>query len=110
MAAFGEDYVRHTAEGALRLMATHTGAMRERLERACLELAIVGSDDVPEGKPREIWSELYALVTSIRDPEIGSIRASVRQLHHTKAKRAADLIFELHRALVDQQLEQASKR
>ncbi len=110
MARFGEDYVRDKAREALYIMATHNGAMKERLELACLELVILGSDDIPEGEPRDAWSELHGLVTSISDPEIGSIRATIRQLHHTKAKRAADRIFELHRALVDRQLEQASKR
>lgn len=84
---------------ALHTLSCAPGGMKERLQRIDLEFFTLSSNDLPEsGGVRERFGRLHGLVTSkdARCPGEGRVAATLDQLHHTKLKSIAQIIWDIH--------------
>ena len=84
---------------ALHKLCCAPGGMRERLQKIDLEFFALNLAELPESeKLQSKFKELHELVTSkdARYPHEGRISATLDQLHHTKLKAVAQLIWEFH--------------
>ncbi len=80
-------------------MCCASGGMKERLQKIDLEFFSLNIAELPENENlRSKFNELHALVTSkdARYPLEGRIAATLDQLHHTKLKAVAKLIWDFH--------------
>ncbi len=85
---------------ALHTLACAPGSMKARIQRINLEFFTLITNDLPEnGELREKFSKLHELVTSkkVRYPHEGRVAATLDQLHHTKLKAIAELIWDIHK-------------
>lgn len=89
---------RFTADAVHTLCCSH-GTMRDRLQRIDRELFTLGTSDIPEsGALRENFRKLHELVTSkdARYSYEGRIVSTLDQLHHTKLRVIAELIWDIY--------------
>ena len=81
-------------------MCCSTGNTRERLKQIDLEFYTLRSDELPENNNiRSTFTELQSIATS-QEPTWsgdGRIEATLATAHHTKLKKLAKLVWELHR-------------
>lgn len=87
------------ANTALHTLCCASGSMKERLQKIDLEFFTLTTNELPESeKLRAKFSKLHEVVTSkeVRYPNEGRISATLEQLHHTKLKFIAQLIWEIH--------------
>lgn len=90
---------RFTIE-ALHTLCCASGGLRERLQKVDLEFFTLNIAELPESeKIRSKFQELHKLVTSknARYPDEGRISATLDQLHHTKLKTVAELVWDFHK-------------
>ncbi len=84
---------------ALHTLCCAPGRLKERLQRVDPEFFSLNLSELPQVEPlRSKFVELHALVTS-KDPRYpyeGRISATIDQMHHTKLKAVAELIWALH--------------
>lgn len=84
---------------ALHTLCCSPGGMRDRLQKIDLEFFTLVTNDLPEsGSLREKFSRLHEAITSKNSPypHEGRVIATLSQLHHTKLKSIAQLIWEIH--------------
>lgn len=84
---------------ALHTLCCAPGGTRARLQQIDLEFFTLSTNDLPEeGELRAKFRRLHEHVTSkeARYPYEGRVAATLDQLHHTKLKTAAQLIWDIH--------------
>lgn len=85
---------------ALHTLCCTSGGLKERLKKIDLEFFTLNIAELPESKNlRAKYHQLYELVTSkdARYPHEGRVSATLDQLHHTKLKAAAQLVWNFHK-------------
>ncbi|MFZ2269645.1 MAG: hypothetical protein WAV95_18870 [Azonexus sp.] len=84
---------------ALHTLSCSPGGMRGRLQKIDLEFFTLSTNELPEiGELREKFKILHDLATSkeVRYSHESRISATLDQLHHTKLKSIAKLIWDIH--------------
>ena len=84
---------------ALHTLCCASGGMKERLQKIDLEFFTLNIAELPESENlRSKYNGLRTLVTSrdARYPYEGRIAATLDQLHHTKLRAVAELIWDFH--------------
>lgn len=84
---------------ALHTLSCAPGGMRDRLQKIDLEFFTLSTSDLPKsGELQEKFGRLRGLVTSkeARYPDEGRVAGTLDQLHHTKLKSIAQLIWDIH--------------
>lgn len=84
---------------ALHTLSCEHGGMRDRLQKIDLEFFTLRANELPEsGEIREKFHRLHVLATSkeVRYPHEGRVAATLDQLHHSKLKSIAQLIWDIH--------------
>ena len=81
---------REKTANAIGALAAGKGGLTERLTKACLELAILDGRDLPEPfleTFKSIHERMTAHPAQLRGE--GTIHATIRNMHHTAARRLA---------------------
>jgi hypothetical protein len=84
---------------ALHTLCCASGGMRDRLQQIDKEFFTLTTIELPERERlREKFRRLHELVTSNKIDHLheGRIAATIGQLHHTKLKAIAQLIWNIH--------------
>lgn len=84
---------------ALHTLCCASGGMRDRFQQIDKEFFTLTTIEVPEREGlREKFRKLHELVTSNKIDHLheGRIAATIGQLHHTKLKVIAQLIWDIH--------------
>lgn len=87
---------------AIHTLAAGPGFLPERLLHAMICYATVAPSAMPEGRPRDIYTELFTRLTAVKAKgNEGDFQATITTMNEIELVDMVNLIFELEDALQD---------